>query len=456
MSIFSFIVLLPLNFTGGGRANASDLKGYVGSLLFTDFLRFTMANVSGGSPRLWVHCFAAYLLTGIVARELLVEYEAFNSIRHRYLLSREPHLRTVLVTNIPRHLRSAQKITNYFRHVYPEAVKSVAMCQNLIQLESLIKQRTALLSAIEHEILLLCRAEKRKLFAYSKIDTFKASLSTCSCLESLGLIDGKQGKLTRYFSQLEELNGKIEWEQKRRRRVMKKMDSMEAGEGRGDIDYILASPFDAEDPKQRKVMGLAAKDEATSSYRPPTIGAPRDPEGGFEQPSPSDAASSLRTIQEETKLKLDKDDNEVQSSSGLRGRSKSPVGGISSSDGLMKDEQDVSKRKKRKAFSKAKHAIRRYSNLAREVNLFGRPVDISFTRESTGTVEDHLNEVTDKAFVVMRTFTASTIAIQSMHSSRPGAMNVMTAPVRFRCLTSFLLSIVLPVLRVCFLSLSVH
>ena len=79
MSVFSFIVLLPLNYTGGGHANASDIKGYVGSLLFTDFLRFSMANVSAGSPRLWVHCFAAYLLTGIVVWELLVEYNGASS-----------------------------------------------------------------------------------------------------------------------------------------------------------------------------------------------------------------------------------------------------------------------------------------------------------------------------------------------------------------------------------------
>ena len=128
MSVFSFVVLLPLNYTGGGHANAQDLKGYVGSLFFTDFLRFTMANVSGGSPRLWVHCFAAYLLTAIVVRELLREYETFNSIRHTYLLSREPHLRTVLVTNIPRHLRSRSKINSYFRHVYPQAVQQVVLC----------------------------------------------------------------------------------------------------------------------------------------------------------------------------------------------------------------------------------------------------------------------------------------------------------------------------------------
>lgn len=399
MSIFSFIVLLPLNFTGGGRANASDLKGYVGSLLFTDFLRFTMANVSGGSPRLWVHCFAAYLLTGIVVRELLVEYEAFNSIRHRYLLSREPHLRTVLVTNIPRHLRTAEKITNYFKHVYPEAVKSVIMCQNLQHLESLIKKRHAILSCIEKEVLVLCRAEKRKLFAQSRWDSFKTSIATCSCLENLGIVDNKQEKLTRYYSKLEELNEQIAQEKKRRKRVMKKLDHMEAGEGRSDIDYILASPFVSEgDPQQRKVVGLKA--EKNGSYRPPSIGAPRDSEGGLQsssasqQPDSSGTTASLETIQEN------------KTPSDLRGRS--PVGGKSMNDGIMKDDSPDTIKKKRRAFSNARGAIRRYSNLARDVNFFGRPVDMSFSpRGGKGSVEDHVNEVTDKAFVVMRTFTVS-------------------------------------------------
>ena len=421
MSIFSFIVLLPLNFTGGGRANASDLKGYVGSLLFTDFLRFTMANVSGGSPRLWVHCFAAYLLTAIVVRELLVEYEAFNSIRHRYLLSREPHLRTVLVTNIPRHLRTAKKITNYFKHVYPEAVKTVIMCQNLQQLELLIRKRHALLSCIERELLILCRAEKRKLFAQSRLESIKTSITTCSCLESLGLVDGKQEKLTRYYSKLEELNNQIEQEKKRRKRVMKKLDRMEAGEGRSDIDYILASPFVTDDPDQRKVVGLssAASSNKEGSYRPPTIGAPRDTEGGIQSPLNQQTDTTLlETIQEHP-----------DGHSGLR-RGRSPVPGMNENDGIMKeDSPDTSKKKKRKAFAKARGAIRRYSTLARDTNFFGRPVDMSFSpSEGKGSVEDHINEVTDKAFVVMRTFTASTIAIQSMHSSKPGAMNVVTAP----------------------------
>jgi hypothetical protein len=37
-------------------------------------------NVSGGIPRLWVHCFAAHLWTTIVVKELLVEYNASHNI----------------------------------------------------------------------------------------------------------------------------------------------------------------------------------------------------------------------------------------------------------------------------------------------------------------------------------------------------------------------------------------
>jgi hypothetical protein len=378
MSVFSFIVLLPLNFTGGGHANASDLKGYVGSLLFTDFLRFTMANVSGGSPRLWVHCFAAYLLTGIVVRELLVEYEAFNNIRHRYLLSREPHLRTVLVTNIPRHLRAPSKIGTYFRHVYPQAVKSVTMCQNLIQLEQCLARRTSLLSRIEQELLLLCRAEKRKLYAQS---WWEKCTTQNMCVSS-----SRQDRLSKLYSKLQDLNTQVESEQARRKRVMARLDSMEAGEaGRKDIAYILASPF-------------VPNTDAVNQYQPPNV-----------------------QNQEQNQSKKA---NELRSRSPLPTIS-SPDAALEEGDGVFND--DKTKKKKSSYTHKAKHAIKRYSRFSRNVNFFGRPVTTSYT-PSEGILEEHVNEVTDKAFVVMRTFTASTIAIQSMHSSKPGSMQVVTAP----------------------------
>jgi len=402
MSIFSFVVLLPLNYTGGGGANAENIKGYVESLFVTDFLRFTMANVIGGSPRLWVHCFAAYLQTAIVVRELLVEYETFNSIRHCYLLSREPHLRTVLVTNIPRHLRSPRKISTYFTHVYPNAVKHVVMCQNLLHLESLVEKRTQLLSNIEQELLLLCRKEKARLFENSSHSA--TAFRFLGKLEDYGIVNGSQERFAALYTQLEELNGEIEEEQRRRLRVMKKMDRMEAGEGRKEIDYILASPFVVEhDPNQRRLLGLKQVDASSftgaEGYRPP------DKDDGTTTENPPGSGGNK--------------------GSQLRARSPRPVD--------QKLQQQQKRNKKRVGFEEsprksAKSAIRRYSRLSRDVSFFGRPVLTASALDSDGHIEDHINEVTDKAFVVMRTFAAATIAIQSMHSSKPGAMQVTSAP----------------------------
>lgn len=390
MSVFSFLVLLPLNFTGGGRAKANDLKGYVDSLLFTDFLRFTMANISSGSDRLWVHCVAAYLLTIIVVRELLIEYNAYASIRHRYLLSKEPHLRTVLVSNIPRHLRSPRKIGNYFRHVYPEAVKSVTICQNLIDLERMVAARTSVLAQIEKELLILCRYEKRKLLASTRLaHHIKNAVWSCHLCEKIGVIDETQERISKLYVKLEQMNKSIEQEQLRRRQIMWYMDRMQAGEGREDIDYTLASTHASEFKKS-----LKNKMKNTSSYRPPTIENMVTEEPEAEHP---------------------------------------PMGEVEDGYGVdTADEEQIdpfNQPKKRSKFRKAKHAIKRYSTSIPQGAVFGRSLsDFSVVDGRYGSIEDHMNEVTDKAFVVMRTYTASTIAIQSMHSSKPGSMEVKTAP----------------------------
>ena len=551
MSVFSFVVLLPLNFTGSGHANAKDLKGYVGSLFFTDFLRFTMANVSGGSPRLWVHCFAAYLLTAIVVRELLSEYETFNSIRHTYLLSREPHLRTVLVTNIPRHLRSRAKINSYFRHVYPQAVQQVVLCQNVMTLEQLVRQRTSVLSQLEKELLLLCRTEKYKLFKPEEQRRLgRKAFSACCrcsccgsnpsgaswslavqhvlgirhCLERLQLVPGTQERLTRLYTLLESLNQDIEQEQRRRRRVMKMLDRMEAGgDGSKDIDYLLAlsSPYAsntqtsrAQQEKDNKRLGLVVPKNHTSRRQqqplPPT--PENDTSGAREEgapppppppPPPRDTASDEPQQPQEQELP-------AASSPGGNGsgvlRARSPLhpsampsraGMDQQSDSEDSDNETQTKsRKPSSKMSKAKQKMKSFSRMvgssltnaganqttsnqsnavavaaaeaandgyippavpnympenqdnastsdyigapAEDAAATTRPASMPSSSSRTSSnrplsrppahIEDHLNEVSDKAFVVMQTFTAATIAIQSMHSSRPGSMQVSTAP----------------------------
>ncbi len=438
MSIFSFLVLLPLNFTGGESAKDHNLKEYVDTLLFTDFLLFTMANVSSGSNRLWVHCFAAYLQTIIVVRELLIEYNAYSSIRHRYLLSKEPHLRTVLVSNIPRHLRSPRKIGSYFRHVYPEAVKSVTICQNLIKLEGMVAERTAVLAAIEKELLILCRCEKRKLLALDRLSSkISSAFWTCHLCEKIGVIDEAQERISKLYVKLEEMNKSIDKEQTRRRLVMQHMDRIGAGEGREEIDYTLASAFNGDCPTWKKALrqrgsilrqqqqqrqqhldndsDRAATGKNTSKRS--TIGAPRNGDGSVRRKgAPENPEAEVPPSNSPTNGEDDADRYEA----------------FLPTDGT----QDANmKRSRRLRFSKAKTAIKRYSSSIRDASVFGRSLSdfssSSYSDEfakSSDVIEDHINEVTDKAFVVMRTFTASTIAIQSMHSSKPGSMEVSIAP----------------------------
>ena len=371
-----------------------------------------MANVSSGSNRLWVHCFAAYLLTIIVVRELLLEYNAYSSIRHRYLLSKEPHLRTVLVSNIPRHLRSPRKIGSYFRHVYPEAVKSVTICQNLLHLENLVAERTGVLAQIEKELLVLCRHEKRKLIAHDRLSTqISSAIWTCQLCKKAGIIEDGQERISKLYVRLEEMNKCIEREQQRRRRVMRWMDKMTAGDGRDEIDYTLASAFDAGNSPSWQHAIRQRRPKEDNTYRPPSIGAPRRADGS--------AKHARKRVSIDPTLPSEQ----------RRGGSES---GSSYHDVFPDAENERDKKsRKRSRLAKAKSAIKSYSTSIRGGSVFGRSLtDFSYTTDESniGSIEDHTNEVTDKAFVVMRTYTASTIAIQSMHSSKPGSMEVSTAP----------------------------
>ena len=74
-------------------------------------------------------------------------------------------------------------------------------------------------------------------------------------------------------------------------------------------------------------------------------------------------------------------------------------------------------------FAKAGLAIKRYSRSVFDAALVGHS-NVPKRHDSRYAIENHINEVTEE----MKTFTASTIAIQSMHSSKPCAMDVATAP----------------------------
>merc|ERR1719223_2595018 len=95
-------------------------------------------------------------------------------------------------------------------------------------------------------------------------------------IENLGILRGASERLSGLYSKLEDLNTSIQEEQKRRHRVMKRLDKMDSRKGRKDIDYILATPFIDEESS----VGQQHPSSKGSSSIPSTI--MEEGEGGGE------------------------------------------------------------------------------------------------------------------------------------------------------------------------------
>jgi hypothetical protein len=296
-------------------------------------------------------------------------------------------------------------------------------------LEDMVTERTGVLAAIEKELLILCRYEKRKLLALDRLSSkITSAFWTCHLCERIGVIDEAQERISKLYVKLEEINKSIDKEQTRRRLVMQHMDRIGAGEGREDIDYTLASAFDGDCPTWKKALRqrssmqqrhhpnngatTAGNNKSTRS----SVGAPRNADGSVRRKvSPENPEAEVPPSNSPSNGEEDVDRYEAL---------------LSPTDD---DSHDANmKQSRRLKFSTAKTAIKRYSSSIRDGSMFGRSLsDFTSNSEEFGNfdvIEDHINEVTDKAFVVMRTYTASTIAIQSMHSSKPGSMEVSIAP----------------------------
>eukprot|EP00592_Proboscia_alata_P015609 CAMPEP_0194394914 /NCGR_PEP_ID=MMETSP0174-20130528/124122_1 /TAXON_ID=216777 /ORGANISM="Proboscia alata, Strain PI-D3" /LENGTH=740 /DNA_ID=CAMNT_0039190771 /DNA_START=1250 /DNA_END=3472 /DNA_ORIENTATION=- len=230
---------------------------------------------------------------------------------------------------------------------------------------------------------------------------------------------------------------------------------MEAGAGSLDIDYILASPFIRDFSDKKKKIGLINIDmEQRTSY----LGAPRNSDGSlqtsfYQPPIVTDSDKSKRTNKENEEGAKVRDLSEVSWDPQLEAINDTPTVGLSvpsgnfvttSSPSIISDganaagevnsNETTKHKKKGRHLSKANVAIQRYTHKVRGATFFGRLSPLGskesrqFDSENVDHLEDHMNEVCDKAFVEMRTFAASTVALQTMHSSKPGSMQVTTAP----------------------------
>ncbi|KAG9439865.1 hypothetical protein H6P81_020030 [Aristolochia fimbriata] len=100
-SVAAFVgvfILLPLNYVGN-QLKDTDFSDIPHKSLDV----FSISNIDDGSPRLWVHFCAAYVITGVVCYLLYYENEYISAKRIAYIysLKPQPHQFTILVRGIP-------------------------------------------------------------------------------------------------------------------------------------------------------------------------------------------------------------------------------------------------------------------------------------------------------------------------------------------------------------------
>ncbi|KAJ8456119.1 hypothetical protein ONZ45_g18815 [Pleurotus djamor] len=160
-SLFAIFILMPINWKnnvglgegdGGGDDDDDDWPSQLAPTpeLPQNPSRDWLDLISDANSYLSVHLIFTYLFTILALRAIYKNYQRF--IRSRQLFSLElVHsipARTVMVTNLPKHLQSERSLAEYFENM-GLSVESVSVCREVHSLKVLLDRRTDALMALE-------------------------------------------------------------------------------------------------------------------------------------------------------------------------------------------------------------------------------------------------------------------------------------------------------------------
>ena len=152
--LYSLGVLCPLHFGGGGISefngpdclSSLDVQNQTKHCFSNSvYTKMTMANISQNSPDIWFDVLGAYLLTILTLYFLTQTWNDYTKLRHSWLGRPTTSNQSVLVDNIPLHLRSNFGLYSFFDTLFPNEVAGVAIVLDVKGLDSLIglRDRTA-------------------------------------------------------------------------------------------------------------------------------------------------------------------------------------------------------------------------------------------------------------------------------------------------------------------------
>lgn len=214
--------LFPIYATGG-----SDASGTTDNLK-----KITLSYVSSNSWRLWISTIALCIICSFSMYLILREYRIYVTLRHQYLSKRDTPQYSVVISNLPKKLRTAQTLRKYLEDIFPDQILYVYVNVECKELEDLVDEREKVRNKLEH------------LLAKAAIDGERPMMKS---KETGGQID----EIEFHEDKLKELNKKVEKEaddifEKQHRFANKIQDSMheapfvadiaESGEGGNGVN----------------------------------------------------------------------------------------------------------------------------------------------------------------------------------------------------------------------------
>ncbi|CAI5744084.1 unnamed protein product [Peronospora destructor] len=123
--------------------------------------RISMSNLPEQSDRLWAPTVVAFVMAIFAMRLLIKEYKLYVRCRHQVLSKMEAPQYSVLVTDLPLHLRTRQTLEKYMTTIFPSSIRNVYVALECATLETLVGQREKVRGALEHA-LVKCEVSRKR------------------------------------------------------------------------------------------------------------------------------------------------------------------------------------------------------------------------------------------------------------------------------------------------------
>ncbi|GAB2298914.1 Protein osca1 [Dionaea muscipula] len=197
ITLLSFAVLVPVNFTNDTLASLSTLT-------YSDVDKLSISNIPDGSPRFWAHIIMAYVFTFWTCYVLQKEYQNVATMRLQFMASerRRPDQFSVLVKNVPSDPdeSTSELVEHFFLVNHPDYYLLHQVVYNANKLARLVKEKKKKQNWLDYYEV-----------KYTRKPANRPTTRTGCC----GLCGTKIDAIDYYTSEIERLTGKIAEEQER-------------------------------------------------------------------------------------------------------------------------------------------------------------------------------------------------------------------------------------------------